>query len=122
MNIALWVGQILLAFICLVSGSMKSTQSRERMLATGQTAAKIVPMRYLRTAGVSELFAVLGLILPWATGVARVLTPIAATGFGVVMLLAATVHTRLREPQNVATNMGILAVCVFVAIGRYAAL
>lgn len=122
MNIALWVGQILLAFICVVSGLMKSTQSRERMIETGQTAAKIVPLPYLRTAGVSELFAVLGLTLPWATGIAPVLTPIAATGFGVIMLLASTVHTRLREPRNVATNMGILAVCVFVAIGRYAAL
>ncbi|MGH3878580.1 MAG: DoxX family protein [Actinophytocola sp.] len=122
MNIALWTGQILLAFICVVSGSMKSTQSRERMIQTGQTAAKIVPLPYMRTAGVSELFAVLGLILPWATGVARVLTPLAAVGFGLVMILAATVHTRLREPRNVATNMGILAVCVFVSIGRFAEL
>jgi uncharacterized membrane protein YphA (DoxX/SURF4 family) len=122
MNVALWVGQILLALICVVSGSLKSTQSRERMIATGQTAAKIVPLPYMRTAGVAELFAVLGLILPWATGVAPVLTPVAATGFGAMMVMAATVHTRLREPQNVATNMGILAVCVFVAIGRYAAL
>jgi len=122
MNIALWVGQILLAFVCVVSGSLKSTQSREQMIETGQTAAKIVPLPYMRTAGVSELFAVLGLILPWATGIAPVLTPVAATGFGVVMVLAATVHTRLREPRNVATNMGILAVCVFVAIGRFAAL
>ena len=122
MNIALWAGQILLAFICVVSGSMKSTQSRERMIETGQTAAKIVPLPYMRTAGVSELFAVLGLTLPWATGIAPVLTPIAATGFGVIMLLASTVHTRLREPRNVATNFGILAVCVFVAVGRYAAL
>jgi uncharacterized membrane protein YphA (DoxX/SURF4 family) len=121
MNIALWVGQILLAFVCVVSGSMKSTQSRERMIETGQTAAKIVPLPYMRTAGVSELFAVLGLILPWATGVARVLTPVAAVGFGVIMLLAATVHTRLREPRNVATNMAVLAVCVFVAIGRFGA-
>lgn len=122
MNIALWVGQILLAFVCVVSGSLKSTQSRERMIETGQTAAKIVPLPYMRTAGVSELFAVLGLILPWATGIARVLTPVAAAGFGVVMILAATVHTRLHEPRNVATNMGILAVCVFVAAGRFAAL
>lgn len=121
MNIALWVGQILLAFVCVVSGSMKSTQSRERMIETGQTSAKIVPLPYMRTAGVTELFAVLGLILPWATGVARVLTPLAAVGFGVIMILAATVHTRLREPRAVATNMVILAVCVFVAIGRFAA-
>lgn len=122
MNIALWVGQILLAFVCVVSGSMKSTQSRERMIETGQTAAKIVPMPYLRTAGVSELFAVLGLILPWATGVAPVLTPVAAIGFGAIMVLASTVHMRLREPRNVATNMAILAVCVFVSVGRFATL
>jgi hypothetical protein len=121
MNIALWVGQALLAFVCVVSGSLKSTQSRERMIETGQTAAKIVPLPFMRAAGVSELVAVLGLTLPWATGVAPVLTPVAATGFGIVMLLAATVHTRLHEPRNVATNLGILAVCAFVAIGRFAA-
>lgn len=122
MNIALWIGQALLAFICIVSGSMKSTQSRERMIETGQSAAKIVPLPYMRTAGVSELFAVLGLTLPWATGIAPVLTPVAATGFGVLMILAATVHTRLREPRNVSVNMAVLAVCAFVAIGRFAAL
>ncbi|HEY7598265.1 MAG TPA: DoxX family protein [Actinophytocola sp.] len=121
MNIALWIGQALLAFICVVSGSLKSTQSRRRMIETGQTAAKIVPLPYMRTAGVSELFAVLGLTLPWATGIAPVLTPIAAAGFGLIMVLAATVHTRLREPRNVATNMAILAICVFVSIGRFAA-
>jgi hypothetical protein len=37
------------------------------------------------------------------------------------MLPAATVHTRLYEPRNVATSLGILAVCAFVAIGRFAA-
>lgn len=122
MNITLWIGQILLAFVCVVSGSMKSTQSRERMIETGQSAARIVPLPYMRTAGVSELFAVLGLTLPWATGVAPVLTPIAAAGFGLVMILASTVHTRLREPKAVATNIALLAVCVFVAVGRFAAL
>jgi hypothetical protein len=122
MNIALWIGQALLAFICVLSGSLKSTQSRERMIETGQTAAKIVPLPYMRAAGVSELFAVLGLTLPWATGIAPVLTPVAAAGFGVVMVLAMTVHSRLHEPRAVATNVGILAVCVFVAIGRFAAL
>jgi DoxX-like protein len=122
MNIALWIGQALLALICVVSGSLKSTQSRQRMIETGQTAAKIVPLPYMRAAGVTELVAVLGLTLPWATGIAPVLTPLAAAGFGITMILAATVHTRLREPRNVATNMGILAVCLFVAIGRFATL
>ncbi|MPZ86250.1 MAG: DoxX family protein [Actinophytocola sp.] len=122
MNITLWVGQILLAFLFAVSGALKSTQTLDRMVETGQTSAKIVPLRFMRTAGVAELFAVAGLILPWATGIAPVLTPVAATGLGVIMILAATVHSRLREPRNVAANMLILAVCVFVSVGRFAVL
>jgi hypothetical protein len=39
MNVALWLGQGLLAAIFLVSGLAKSTQSIETMLRTGQTAA-----------------------------------------------------------------------------------
>jgi len=122
MNIVLWIGQGVLAGIFLLSGAQKSTQSVQRMIATGQTAAKIVPLRYLRVAGVSELFGVLGVILPWLTGIARVLTPVAAVGFGVIMVLAAGVHTRLREPRNVAINVVILAIAGTVAWGRFAGL
>src|SRR5262245_59845004 len=74
MNVLLWIGQGGLAGVFLLSGIGKSTQSRERMLATGQTAAEIVPVPVLRVAGVSELFGALGVILPWLTGIARVLT------------------------------------------------
>lgn len=122
MNVTLWIGQILLAAIFLLSGSLKSTQSQERMIETGQTSAKIVPLPFMRLAGVSELFGVLGIILPWATGVAPVLTPAAAVGFCLVMALAAMVHARLREPRTVAVNLGILAVAAFVAVGRFAGL
>jgi hypothetical protein len=81
-----------------------------------------VPLRWLRVAGVSELFGVVGVVLPWLTGIARVLTPLAATGFVVIMVLAMSVHYRLREPRNVATNVLILALSVFVAAGRFAGL
>lgn len=120
MNVVLWIGQGLLAAIFIVSGVSKSTQSKERMVATGQTAAKIVPLPLMRTAGITELFGVVGVILPWLTGVARVLTPVSAVGFGLIMLLAASVHTRLREPRNVAANLAILAVAATVAWGRFA--
>jgi hypothetical protein len=121
-NIALWIGQSLLAVIFLLSGMGKSTQSLERMIATGQTAAKIVPLKFLRVAGVSELVGVLGVILPWLTGVARVLTPVAALGFAAIMLMAMGVHARLREPRNVGTNLIILTVAALVAAGRFATL
>ncbi len=119
MDVALWVGQIALVGIFTVSGILKSTQSRERMIATGQTSAKIVSLPFMRLAGGSELVAVAGLILPWVTGIARVLTPVAAAGLALVMVLAAGVHTRLREPGTVAVNMAIMAVAVFVSWGRF---
>lgn len=119
MNVATWIGQILLAGIFLLSGFLKSTMSKDRLLETGQTAAKIVPMPLMRLAAISELVGVLGVILPWATGIARVLTPVAATGFAATMILAAGVHTRLREPKAVTTNAAIFAVAVFVAWSRF---
>jgi drug/metabolite transporter superfamily protein YnfA len=120
MNLTLWIGQVLLAAIFALSGALKSAQSRDRMIATGQTAAKIVPLPFMRLAGMTELAGVLGVVLPWATGVARVLTPVAAAGFAVVMVLAAAVHARLREPRAIATNAGIFVVAVLVSWGRFA--
>jgi uncharacterized membrane protein YphA (DoxX/SURF4 family) len=120
MNITLWIGQILLAVVFAASGALKSTQSRERMIETGQSAAKIVPLPWMRVAGVSELAGAVGVLLPWATGVARVLTPVAAVGFAVVMVLAACVHARLREPKAIAANAGFLVVAVLVSWGRFA--
>lgn len=120
MNLALWIGQGLLAVIFALSGALKSTQSRDRMIETGQTAAKIVPLPWMRVAGVSELFGVLGVVLPWATGTARVLTPVAAAGFAVIMVFAAAIHSRLREPRAIATNAVIFLVAVLVSVGRFA--
>ena len=54
MNVVLWVGQVALAGVFTLSGTVKSTQSLERMLATGQTAAKIVPLPFMRVAGASR--------------------------------------------------------------------
>jgi uncharacterized membrane protein YphA (DoxX/SURF4 family) len=125
MNIALWVGQVLLAAIFALSGALKSTMSRERMLETGQTGAAAYPLPVVRFTAICELFAVVWLILPVLVGVAPVLTGWAAVGLAVVMVGAMAMHGRLAvvqhrpaEWQNVAANGLIFAVCVFVAVGR----
>ncbi|WIX97661.1 DoxX family protein [Amycolatopsis mongoliensis] len=125
MNIALWVGQVLLAAIFALSGALKSTMSRQRMLETGQTGAAAYPLPVVRFTAICELFAVVGLILPVLLGVAPVLTGWAAVGLAVVMVGAMAMHGRLavvrRKPaewRNVGVNGLILAVCVFVAVGR----
>ncbi len=58
------------------------------------------------------------MILPGVVGVASILTPIATIGLGIIMIGAARIHFRLKEPKNVATNFVLLSLCVFVVIGR----
>lgn len=120
MNAVLWVGQGLLAVVFAVSGTLKSTQSKQRMIETGQTGVRDVPLRVVRLIAACELMAVVGLIAPQASGVAPLLTPLAALGLAVVMVGAGVVHARLREPRTVAANAAILVVCLLVAAGRLA--
>jgi uncharacterized membrane protein YphA (DoxX/SURF4 family) len=120
MNLVLWLGQGVLAAIFAVSGTLKSTQSKERMIATGQTGVRELPLPAIRLVAACELVAVVGLILPWATGIVPALTPAAALGLAVVMVGAAVAHSRLHEPRSVAANCLILAVCLLVAAGRLA--
>ncbi|MGH3458391.1 DoxX family protein [Aeromicrobium sp.] len=122
MDTFLWILQGTLAAVFLGSGIAKSTMSRERLIATGQTGIALFPMPVVRVTAGAELLAAAGLLLPWATGVVPWLTPLAAAGLCVVMVGAAWSHTRLREPQNVAANGLLFAAALAVAIGRLAAL
>lgn len=119
MNLTLWILQGALAVVFAVSGAAKSTMSRERLLATGQTGIALFPMPVVRATAVCELLAVAGLLLPWASGTARVLTPLAAAGLCVVMVGAAGSHSRLREPWAVAANVLLFAAALTVAVGRF---
>jgi hypothetical protein len=122
MNLTLWIFQVILAVVFAGSGVAKATMSRERLVATGQTGVAVFPMPVVRLTAAAELLAVAGLLLPWATGIARVLTPVAALGLCVVMIGAASSHLRLREPRNVAINAVLFGLALTVAIGRLAAL
>jgi uncharacterized membrane protein YphA (DoxX/SURF4 family) len=118
MNLALWVGQALLAVVFLYSGALKVSQSREKLLAMGQTGAAVFPLPVLRSVAFCELLGAAGIILPWLTNLAPALTPLAAAGFAVVMVGAVAAHARLHEPRNVAATSFILLVAVAVAVGR----
>lgn len=122
MSYALWIISGLLAVVFLASGALKSTQSRERLLATGQTGIAPFPMPVVRLTAVCEIAAATGLVLPWSLGIATVLTPLAALGLCVVMVGAAISHASLREPKAVAANVVFLLMAAFVVAGRLAQL
>ena len=114
----LWIGQSLLAALFLYSGVMKSTQSELKLVAGGQTGVEGLPPRLIRFIGIVELLGAAGLVLPVLTNVMPVLTPLAAIGLGLIMILAAIVHYRRNEKRTVVQNLLILLVCFFVTYGR----
>ncbi|MCR6493666.1 DoxX family protein [Cellulomonas sp. P24] len=118
MNTVLWILQSLLALAFLAAGGMKLSQPKERLETTmGWVADVSAPM--VRFIGTVEVLGALGLILPAATGIATVLTPLAAVGLGLVMVGAAVTHARRSEPQQIVVNVVLLAIAVVIAWGRF---
>jgi uncharacterized membrane protein YphA (DoxX/SURF4 family) len=118
MNVFLWVLQIVLAALFAMAGIMKATQPKEK-LAANLPWVEDFSAGTVRFIGVVELLAAIGLILPAATGIAPMLTPLAATGLAVVMLLAANTHRRRHEPPAIAVNAVLFVAAVVVAWGRF---
>ena len=119
MNLALWIAQGLLAAIFLGSGSVKISMSKEKLIASGQTGVAPFPLPVIRLTAACELLAALGLLLPRLTGIAPILTPIAALGLVVVMIGATASHLSLREPLQAGATTLILLICLFTAVGRF---
>jgi len=69
--------------------------------------------------GVVEFLGALGLVLPRLTGIAPGLTPLAATGLAVTMVLAAITHYRRKEPLAIAINAVLFVLTALVAWGRF---
>lgn len=118
MNIALWVAQGLLAAMYLMAGQLKTFQpakARETMTwAQGRSDG------FIRFVGISELLGALGLILPLVTGVLPWLTVLAAVGLTLIQLLAIfTEHLPKKEYQVIPVNIVLLALALFVVIGRW---
>jgi hypothetical protein len=118
MNVTLWIVQAVLAAAFGFAGVLKTIQPREK-LEKSMPWVRDVSDGTLRLIGVTELAAALGLILPAATGIAVWLTPLAACGIALIMVLAAGLHARRKEPRGIVTNVVVLALAVLVAWGRF---
>lgn len=118
MNTVLWILQSLLALVFLAAGGMKLSQPKEKLEPTMGWVAG-VSASTVRFIGTVEVLGALGLILPAATGIATVLTPLAAVGLGLVMVGAVVTHARRSEPQQIVVNVVLLAIAAVIAWGRF---
>jgi uncharacterized membrane protein YphA (DoxX/SURF4 family) len=119
MNTLLWICQIFLAIAFSYSGIMKCSQSRERLVSIGQTGVDGLSYPLIRFIGISEILGVIGIIIPWLTGILPLLTPITALCFAFIMVLAAPIHYRRREFTSVGVNVVLFVISVFVAYMRF---
>ncbi|ROO87976.1 DoxX-like protein [Actinocorallia herbida] len=118
MNVTLWIVQGILAAMFGMAGVMKSTQPREKLVGSLPWVEDFsTPI--VRLIGVVEFAAALGLVLPAATGIVPILTPLAASGLVVVMVGAIITHVRRKEPQAIVFNAVLLVAAAFVAWGRF---
>lgn len=119
MNLALWIIAIVLAVVFAASGLMKQVVPKDKLVTSGQGWAQDFGPTSIRLIGLTEILGAIGLVLPAAVHIAPILVPLAAIGLVLVMAGAAVVHARRNEPMNIAVNVVLIGLAVFVAWGRF---
>lgn len=116
MNITLWVSQAFLAFFCLSGGYWKLSNSNK--------LPNFLPGGVWVALGVLEIVCALGLIIPAATKIVPVATPVAA----LILVLEGFFLTLLFGSKNIKFSMANpmiyalleLVMAVLIAYGRFA--
>src|SRR5919205_890694 len=115
LNSVLWSVQGFLALFFLAAGTPK-------ILGRGiekWSGFSDLPRSQVVFIGFAEVLGAAGLVLPMATGVLPWLTPLAAVGLAIIVLMATGFHLRADERLN-ALETGLWAgIAAAVAIGRW---
>ena len=118
MNTFLWILQVALALVFLGSGLTKLTQPKEKLQPMMGWTEDFAP-GLIKLIGAAELLAAVGLVLPWWTGIAAPLTPLAAVGLMAVMLGAIVTHVRRKEYPFALGTAVLFILAGIVAFGRF---
>ena len=117
LHIALWSAQVVLAAVFAMAGLLKTTTPIPE-LAKQMSFVPIVGAGVTRFIGVAELTGAIGLLLPALTRIRPILTPLAASGLLLVMVLAVGFHLRHAEPQYLPITAVLGGLAAFIAWGR----
>lgn len=115
MNILLWIVQILLALLYLMSGVMKFIMPYPDMI---KDQPVVLPYWFILFIGVCEILGAIGLVVPWLTKIKPGLTPLAASLL-VIIMVGATILTAIGPMAPTAVVPAVAGLlCAFVAWGR----
>jgi hypothetical protein len=118
LKVALWIVQALLAVFFLLAGHNHGIKPLSEAVKVAPWIAGVSPA-LVRFIGFAELAGAVGLVLPAATRIAPWLTPLAASGLGVIMALAIAFHVMRGESKVIGLHIIVVALATFVAWGRF---
>ncbi|MBM3178114.1 MAG: DoxX family protein [Bacteroidetes bacterium] len=117
LNISLWVVQGLLTAAFGMAGFLKISSPIEKLAESGMSFVNSYSEETVRFIGACEILGALGLILPGVLKIKPMLTPLAALGLAVIMILATWYH--LTHNEQFISTIIILSLAAFVAWGRF---
>jgi len=115
MKIVLWVVSAVVAVLFLMIGGAKLLASTADLAESAQG----VSVTLLRVAGATEILGALGLILPAATRILPVLTPIAAAGLAVQMAAATITNIAVGSYSAIPMTVILMLVTAWIAWMRF---
>jgi len=114
-NLVLWSVQGFLALFFLATGAPKLIgRGLERW-----TGFSDLPRAQVIFTGIMEALGAAGLVLPMATGILPWLTPLAAVGLAIIVLMASGFHQRAAERLPTLETGLWASIAAVVAIGRW---
>jgi hypothetical protein len=119
MNLTLWIAAGLLALVSLAGGISKTFMPKEKLDAHPASWTPSASAGFVKTLGVLELLAAVGLILPAVVDIAPVMVPVTAVCWVLLMVGAIITHGRLGQTKLVMLTSVYLVLAAFVAWGRF---
>ena len=120
MNATLWIAAGLLALVALAGGLTKTLIPKEKLQEhEGAAWTRQFSPGFVKSLGVLELLAAVGLILPALVDVVPAMVPVTAVCWVALMVGAMVTHGRLGQIKLVMVNVVYLVLAVFIAIGRF---
>ncbi len=118
LNIMLWVVQVLLAAMFVLTGLLKLTLPAEKLPALMPWTAD-AHLSFIRFVGIAEVIGGIGLVVPAWLRIKPILTPWAATGIATIMVLSIPVRFLRGETSSLGLNILLLVLATFVGWGRF---